>query len=200
MTSTRRKRGEYAKTPKTREAILASAFEVFSRGGYVNSSMSEIARGAGLTVPGMTNHFPTKAGLLEAVLQERDANAAALLADRTGVGLLSGLLDIVARDEADANITQLFAIVSAEATMSDHPTHDYFVARYELVLANIERGLREAADAGHLRDGVDPAGAAQCVVALFGGLQLQRLYAVGKHTESTLIRGYLQSLLTVPLG
>src|SRR4051812_48921641 len=119
-------RGAYAKTPKRREEILDAAFEVFARYGYLNSSMTEIAKRVGMTMPGVTHHFPTKSGLLEAVLQERDEDAAGHLRGRRGLELLKGLLEIAERDEHDRGLTQLFAILSAEATIDDHPAHAYF--------------------------------------------------------------------------
>lgn len=157
--------------------------------------MREIAEGAGMTVPGMTNHFPTKAVLLEAVLRERDVDANTHLAERTGADLLRGVLEIVTRDEADDNLTQLFAVLSAEATMTEHPAHEYFTQRYELVIDTVQRGFREAAEAGELREGIAPDAAAQYLVALSDGLQLQRLYGVGEHSQAHLMRGFLEGLL-----
>ena len=138
-------RGAYAKTPKRREEILDAAFDVFAHYGYLNSSMSEIAKRAGMTMPGVTHHFPTKAGLLEAVLRERDLDAAGHLEGRRGVDLLRGLLEIAERDEQDRGLTQLFAILSAEATIEDHPAHDYFRDRYDFILQNVRARLRRGA-------------------------------------------------------
>lgn len=157
--------------------------------------MREIADGAGMTVPGMTNHFPTKAVLLEAVLRERDVDANTHLAERTGADLLRGVLEIVTRDEADDNLTQLFAVLSAEATMAEHPAHEYFMQRYELVIDTVQRGFREAAEAGELREGIAPDAAAQYLVALSDGLQLQRLYRVGEHSQAELMRRFLEGIL-----
>ncbi|MFJ2620971.1 TetR family transcriptional regulator [Glutamicibacter sp. NPDC087344] len=175
--------------------ILASAFEVFSKNGYLNSSMAEIARGAEMTVPGITNHFPTKAQLLEEVLKERDLDANNHLLGRHGADLLRGVLNIVSRDEAEDNLTQLFAILSAEASVADHPAHQYFTQRYEVVLENVTRGFAEAAKEGQLRTGVDPEAAAQFLIALSDGLQLQRLYRVGKHSQTELMRTFLDNQL-----
>lgn len=168
---------------------------MFSRGGYLSSSLREIAEGAGLTVPGMTNHFPTKALLLEAVLRERDVDASTHLAERTGADLLRGVLEIVIRDEADDNLTQLYAVLAAEATMTEHPAHEYFTQRYELVIDTVRRGFAEAAVAGELREGIAPDAAAQYLVALSDGLQLQRLYRVGEHTQADLMRQFLEGIL-----
>ena len=192
-------RGSYAKTPKRREEILDAAFDVFARYGYLNSSVSEIAKRAGMTMPGVTHHFPTKAGLLEAVLRERDLDAADHLQGRRGVGLLRGLLEIAERDEDDRGLTQLFAILSAEATIDDHPAHRYFRDRYDLILQNVRRAFEEAQDDGDLRSGVVPAEAAQMYVALSDGLQLQRLYDVNRVRQAALTRLFLESVLVESL-
>lgn len=189
-------RGSYAKTPKRREEILDAAFEVFARYGYLNSSMSEIAKRAGMTMPGVTHHFPTKAGLLEAVLRERDLDAATHLEGRRGVDLLRGVLEIAERDEEDRGLTQLFAILSAEATIDDHPAHAYFRDRYELILRTVRTAFLEAEEDGDLRPGVAPAEAAQMYVALSDGLQLQRLYGVDRTSQRELTRRLLNSVVT----
>lgn len=193
-------RGAYAKTPKRREEILDAAFNVFARYGYFNSSMSEIAKRAGMTMPGLTHHFPTKSGLLEAVLQERDLDAADLLEGRRGVDLLRGLLDIAERDENDRGLTQLFAILSAEATIDDHPAHRYFRDRYELILRTVRRAFEEAAAAGELRADVIPAEAAQMYAALSDGLQLQRLYGVDQVRQAIVTRRFLESVVGASFG
>ena len=72
----------------TREHILATATAMFGESGYRGASLRDIAARCGLTHPGLLYHFPTKAGLLEAVLQRRDesdashANACAAWARR----------------------------------------------------------------------------------------------------------------------
>lgn len=191
-------RGAYAKTPKRREEILDAAFGVFARYGYLNSSMSEIAKRAGMTLPGVSHHFPTKSGLLEAVLQQRDLDAASHLEGRRGVDLLRGLLEIAARDESDSGLTQLFAILAAEATAEDHPAHAYFQERYDLILGTVWQAFEEAEQCGELRPGVVPSEAAQMYVALSDGLQLQRLYGVGHARQLILTRRFLESVLAVP--
>jgi AcrR family transcriptional regulator len=191
--------GSYAKTAKRREEILDAAFSVFARNGYMNSSVSEIAKLAGMTLPGVSHHFPTKSGLLEAVLAHRDLDAASHLEGRRGVHLLRGLLEIAARDEADTGLTQLFAVLAAEATTEDHPAHGYFTDRYTLILGTVRRAFEECAEDDVLAPNVNAAEAAQMYVALSDGLQLQRLYGFAQVRQTALTRQFLQGVLTVPL-
>ncbi len=62
----------------TRERILDAAVDLFGRQGFHRTSVGEIETAAGL-VPrsgGLYKHFPSKAGLLEAVMQRRDSAVA----------------------------------------------------------------------------------------------------------------------------
>lgn len=192
--------GAYAKTPQRREEILDAAFGVFARYGYLNSSMSEIAKRAGMTMPGVTHHFPTKSGLLEAVLLQRDLDAASHLEGKRSLDFLRGLLEIAERDERDRGLTQLFAILAAEATTDDHPAHGYFRDRYVLILDRVRSAFEDAAQRGELREGVVPAEAAQMYVALSDGLQLQRLYGVSSVAQSAVTRRFLEGVVGVPLS
>jgi AcrR family transcriptional regulator len=193
-------RGAYAKTAKRRQEIVAAAMDVFARHGYPNSTMSQIAKRAGMTMPGVTHHFPTKSALVEAVLRERDLDSQAHLEGRRGLDLLRGLLEVADRDEQQDGLTQLFTILAAEGTVKDHPAHAYLRYRYELILSAVQRAFEEAQANGDLRDGVVPAEAAQLYAALSDGLQLQHLYGVGQVGQTALMRGFLDSIIISPLG
>ncbi len=192
-------RGEYAKTQRRREEILAAAFSVFGSGGFLNSTMSEIAKQAGITMPGLTYYFPTKAGLLAAVLDERDLDAVSHLEGRRGVELMRGLVEVAARDESDDRLTQLFTVLSAEATTQDHPAHEYFTVRYRLILDSVRRALEDAKEDGALDEGVNPVIAASMYAAVSDGFPLQRLYDVAPVSQATMITSFFSQLLT-PLG
>lgn len=97
-------------------------------------------------------------------------------------------------------LTQLFAILSAEATADDHPAHVYFRERYELILRTVRGAFEEAAEHGDVREGIIPAEAAQTYVALSDGLQLQRLYDVGHESQLAVTRRFLDSVLTVAIN
>ncbi|MCW4386120.1 TetR/AcrR family transcriptional regulator [Salinibacterium sp. SYSU T00001] len=193
------RRGEYAKTARRREEILDAAFDVFSKAGFASASMSEIAKRVGLTLPGLTHHFSTKEALLSAVLERRDLDANTHLEGREGLDLFRGLIEVAQRDEESPALTQLFAILAAEATDRDHPAHAYFRDRYKFVLSNVERSFEIAREQGHLRDAVDPSDAARAYVALSDGFQLQKLYSDGAVSQAGLIRRTLSAFITVEL-
>jgi AcrR family transcriptional regulator len=54
----------------TRERILAVALELFAQHGFGGASMRELARSVGIRESSLYNHFPGKAAILEAIVNE----------------------------------------------------------------------------------------------------------------------------------
>ena len=52
-----------------KEAIVASAAQLFSRQGYPATGIDEIGEGAGITGPGVYRHFGNKSGVLDEVVR-----------------------------------------------------------------------------------------------------------------------------------
>ena len=61
--------------------ILAEAEARFAAGGYAGTSLSSVARAAGLGNPGLLHHFPSKAALYRAVLEAVGADLDRRLAE-----------------------------------------------------------------------------------------------------------------------
>jgi AcrR family transcriptional regulator len=66
-----RPRGAYAKSERTRAAILEAALAVFAKGGYRKGSLREIADSVGISEAGLLHHFKSKSVLLAEVLDLR---------------------------------------------------------------------------------------------------------------------------------
>ena len=192
---TQSERREYAKTTRRRQQIVDAASEVFSRAGFLNASLAEIAAAAEISVAGLNHHFPTKTVLLEAVLDQRDKEAETYFEGARGIDLLRALLDLAERDQANPEATRFFAVMSAEATADDHPANAYFNTRYEMILKSVEGAFREAQADGALRPDVEPIEAARAYVALSDGLQVQSLYQPGSFSQATITRKMLSALL-----
>lgn len=170
----------YAKGRAKREEILQAAIVAFAEVGYHGASLREIAARVGISHPGLLHHFPTKAALLEAVLEHRDAvDFADVDTDLTqGRSLFEAIVRLVERNALRRPVVEVFAGLAAEATSVDHPAHEFFAARYRDTVSRMRGELERLADAGRLRAGVDPAVAARTVVALMDGLQVQWLYSL----------------------
>jgi AcrR family transcriptional regulator len=54
----------------TRRLILDAALELFSEGGFAGTSMRRIARAVGVRESALYHHFPSKAAIFEALLQD----------------------------------------------------------------------------------------------------------------------------------
>jgi AcrR family transcriptional regulator len=54
----------------TRRLILEAALDLFSEGGFAGTSMRQIARAVGVRESALYHHFPSKAAIFEALLQE----------------------------------------------------------------------------------------------------------------------------------
>lgn len=204
MTTTDQSQRGYAKGRARREEILETARALFGEVGYRSASLREIAARCGISHPGLLHHFPTKEALLEAVLVRRDAVSEERfgVVRARGARALQALVRIVAANAAEPGEVELFCVLSAEATAPDHPAHRYFADRYEVTRANAERSLREAAEDGDLRAGVDPAVHARVLVAVMDGLQVQWLLDRAGPDPTDMpaaLHAHLSTLLTHPL-
>ncbi len=194
-----RKRGEYAKTRARRQEILEAALQVFAASGYRNGSLREVAERVGMSEAGLLHHFPSKVALLEGVLRTRDDQSFDIVSPELlhGAALLEGLAALAEYNSTVPGIVELFCILSAEATASDHPAHEYFQERYRVTVELVERAVQEMADAGQLRGGTTPQSAARTMVALMDGLQVQWLLDRDSVDMPSEIRNYVATL-TVP--
>jgi AcrR family transcriptional regulator len=164
------RRGPYEKGKIKRHEILMSAIEVFSRRGYDGASIREIAEGVGLTQAGIFHYFASKEELFVEVLRVREE-----LGEARNEDILKALRLSIAHNAKVEGLVHLFVTVSAQAIDSAHPGHEYFASRYDrlvdLLGARIEAGKTDQG----MRSELDPLSAAQMLVAIADGLQLQWL-------------------------
>lgn len=193
-------RGAYRKTAATRQRILDAALEVFGTAGYDSGSLREVAVLAGISQAGLIHHYPTKVALLSAVLERRD-DVAQLQAEGIppGIERLSALVDYARESGTRPGEIALFAVLSAEATRTSHPAHDYMRRRYQAVTRTLVTSLSAALDAGHLRPGDQPESVAADLIALWDGLQIQWLMGVNNVDVALGLERFLDLHLTVPL-
>jgi len=195
-----RQRREHAKSQARRQEIVGAALQVFSEAGYHKGSIRDVARRAGLSQAGVLHHYPSKALLVEAVLDWRDQDALARMGAEppTGLAMLQALVDLAEHNATTPELVELHVALSAEGTAHDHPVHDYVVRRYSGVVAMITDAFEETAARGELQPGVDCRCSARTLVALMDGLQGQWLLDPGVDMAEEL-RRYLRPLLSVDL-
>jgi AcrR family transcriptional regulator len=192
----------YAKGRAKRAEIIQTAILAFAEVGYHGASLRDIAARADISHPGLLHHFPTKAALLEAVLEYRDAvdNEAFAEDMARGTDYFEALVRVVERNQVRRPLVELFAGLSTEATTPDHPAHEYFRRRYDRLVEQSTEVLEALAARGGLAPGVDPAQAARSIIALMDGLQVQWLLSLdGPRSErvdmAAHLRGYLALVL-----
>lgn len=195
-----------SKGERTRQRIIDSATELFSRSGYRAVSLRDIAAHAGITHAGVLHHFPNKEATLIHVLSRRDAVDAPLVLDE-GIGhgeLIDNIVKIVERNMDTPGLVSLYVNLSAEATDPGHPAHEYFFGRYQIL-----RELLVPAFAALLGQRPEPSPypapspevAAQQFLALQDGLQVQWLLDPSAVDMRAAVVSFLRTLgVTLPDG
>jgi AcrR family transcriptional regulator len=160
-----------------------------------------VADKAGLSQAGLLHHFPSKERLLQAVLTWRDDESGARMGTPfpEGVELLRGFVELAEHNAGTPELVELHVVLSAEGTSEDHPLHEYFVTRYEVVYDLVRRALEKADAEGQVKPDVDLRSAARTIIALMDGLQVQWLLHRAQVDMAFDLRRYMQSLLTVEL-
>jgi AcrR family transcriptional regulator len=122
-----RPRGNYQVTEARRESILVSAFNVFAKSGFRGGSLKQVAEQVGMTEAGILHHFKSKSALLIAVLEYRDTDSRHTFLPVnevvSGEEFINHWLGLVRYNMDNQGIVELFCILSAEATSTDHPAH-----------------------------------------------------------------------------
>ncbi len=194
-------RGAYAKSRRTREALLDSAFEVFAESGYRAGSMRDIAARVGMSEAGLLHHFPNKGALLAAVLDKRDSdnNGTIPLGAIAGIPTLRALISVADKSANQPGVVELFCMLSAEATARDHPAHGYFVDRYESIRDDVTAAFASIEHDGLLMPGVSPRQAAVATIALWDGLQVQWLLDRSAVDVAAGLRAFLTTIVNAEI-
>jgi AcrR family transcriptional regulator len=172
-------RGKLAGAESRANAVQA-AVQLFATAGYKGTSIAQVAAKTGLSQSGLLHHFPSKAALLSAVLEDRDAEDGKFLLDDTGEPPLSwaafdALAALVARNSTRPQLVGLFVRVAAEAIEPAHPAHDWVRDHY----TGLEAWLTDAVRTGQHRGEIQPDAPVTAIVhttiAVMDGLQQQWL-------------------------
>ncbi len=165
-----------SKGSAARARIIDAAVQVFASDGYRAGSLSAIAQAAGLTQQGLLHYFPSKAKLLLAVVEDRDARTAEVIrSTQSDDTSLDAFVDGVRHNTNEPHLVELMTVLSAEATSPDHPTRAWFVSRYADLVARLAAGVAIEQSAGRWSADIEPVKAARIIVGLADGLRLQRL-------------------------
>jgi AcrR family transcriptional regulator len=154
----------------TRQAILAAAAEHFARNGYHATSLDSVLADSGGTKGALYFHFASKDALARAVIADMVQQWQDLrrqVSDR-GFDPLTTLLALV--DEVIARLLDDPIARGGTRLLSDLPmAQQQAQARYGFGEQEALDLLTEAAQAGLLREGIDPAVVARQIVAFVAG-------------------------------
>lgn len=167
-------RGSYAKGIAKREEILTAALDVIARNGYRRTSVRELADAVGLSQAGLLHYFSSKEELFQEIVRKRDeVDLASFGVDSTRP--IDGLIAVIGHNAEVPGLVQLYAQLSVEAIDPDHPSHDFFVARFERVRSEFAGFIRQEQRAGNIDPNLDADITATLFVAAADGLQTQWL-------------------------
>lgn len=186
-----RRRGPYSKTDRRRQDIIRAAMEVFAERGYQAASVRQIAVRVGMSETGVLHHFGGKTELLAAVLDAREHQDFDRLQDGEGAIPVRRLPDLMRRNSLHRSVIQLFTHLAGASTTPDDPAHRFFADRYARLRGSLAEQIRRSQDAGEIRRDLDAAAAAQLLLAVMDGLQVQWLY-----DENVDMVGPLDTLIT----
>lgn len=167
--------------------------DLFAAKGFRGTGVAEIATAAGSAPSAIIHHFGSKEGLLEAVIQERDARTQAHLAvigDQAGTAGLRGMVLIAEEVESDRRLAGLYTVLEVENLHPGHPAHEFFVGRSRVVRRSLERLLQAGIASGELRPDVDVKAIASEALAFMEGAQLLWLLDPKKTSLPGLYRSY----------
>lgn len=187
-----------------REEILAAATRVFGSKGYHQGSLVDVAAQVGITHAGVLHHFGSKDKLLWEVLEYRDRVDVQHLEGKHIPGGLDLFRHLVttARLNADRRgIVQAYAVLTGESVTDGHPASGWVAQRFAVLRGEISQAVRDLATerAVELPDG-EAERAANAVIAVMDGLQLQWLLAPEAVDLAEATRFAIESILTATLG
>ncbi len=172
------------RSPRGEEArarILQIAIEAFAERGYHGTSINEIAKLAGITMPGLLHHFPSKIELFAAMLREQERRDNALFS--TFFPVDAGVFEVLDAYVAMAKVNvgrpgvlQLFHLMSAESAAGEHPYRATAVDHFRAARSYVAEGVRHSIERGEIVADADPERIAAQVVGMIQGLENQWLH------------------------
>jgi AcrR family transcriptional regulator len=137
------------KGEQTRAAILKAAVELFGEAGYRATSLSQIAKKAGVVQSALHHHYGGKEQLLDAVLRRyypADAGRPDIEAVASGERhFVDEVLTAAHRNAQDRDLVRFFSVMTGESLTQGHPAHAFFVGRYDLLRHGFAGAIAKAA-------------------------------------------------------
>lgn len=164
----------------SRAKAVRVALELFATSGFKGTSIAQVAAKTGLSQSGLLHHFPSKAALLTAVLEERDTEDGVFLTTEDGEEPLGwaafdALAALLARNSTRPQLVGLFVRLSAEAIEAGHPAHDWIKNHYAGMKAWLTDAIRTGQQRGEILADAPVQTLVHTTIAVVDGLQQQWL-------------------------
>jgi len=147
-----------ARGRERRRQLTDAAAELFSRHGARGTGIAAVAARAGVTGATLVHHFGSKEGLLQAVLEARDAREHPrwqAVVEPGGLETIRRLPEVAASWLQDPGVARLHAVLLAESIEDDAPMHEYFAQRQSALRRDLQRALEAGQRRGEIRAEVD---------------------------------------------
>ncbi|MGV2984182.1 TetR/AcrR family transcriptional regulator [Microbacterium sp. AGC85] len=177
MAEERAKRGPYAKTQQRRASIAAAALDLINERGDARVGFAEVAERAGVSEATVVYHFPTRDHVLVAALEEADEVNSRVFeeADMRNMDVAEVVSMLATTSAGHPQRMRLYTSQAANASDPDHPAHAWFVKHQQGTRDYFAWVLRRDQAAGRAHEDVDPDQFARQMIALWDGLQMQKL-------------------------
>ncbi len=179
---------------KTKYRIIKSAVGLFARYGYHRTTVSEIARMAGVTTGAVFHHFPTKEDLLKEVIKWLSKGIYSYADFLNSVKFPSSqtiddVLELMCNHyKKYPEATICLATLATEFSGSHHPVENTIKAIYEVFVAAMTKALSKHPDVSN------PRAAAIAFVGAVQGIAVQGLMREDE-TDITILAEGFRSLL-----
>jgi AcrR family transcriptional regulator len=131
-----------------------------------------------MTHAGVLHHFGSKQNLILEVLEFRDRDDVAELADAHipgGPALFIHLVGTALRNSQRPGIVSSYTVLSSESVTDGHPARAYFEERYRVLRSDVDEAFRALCAQEHVTEPDTIEMAAASILAVMDGLQLQWL-------------------------
>ncbi len=165
-------------TERKRTEILRAALDIFGSKGSANGTLADIADQVGMTHAGVLHHFGSKQNLILEVLEFRDRDDVASLANRhipDGPALFVHLVGTAMRNSLRPGIVQAYTVLSAESVTDAHAARAYFEDRYRVLRSDVDGAFRALCTQEGVTEPATIEMGAASILAVMDGLQLQWL-------------------------
>jgi AcrR family transcriptional regulator len=191
VTDQRRYAALFAKGEDRRQRILIVAQRLVARNGGRGTTLSQIARAAGVSPAGLLHHFESKEQLMHAVLDARDADDLARV--DVAADFVEQLTAAAERFGRSHDLMGMFTVLQAENLDPGAPLHDRFLSRHRDAVAIVAESIRRGQQAGRYRTDLDPAVKAVEIMAFLYGMETSWLLDPSIPLTDV-FRGYISSL------